>query len=500
MRFVEFASSGRKWLVPEPFSKDGSPEPIGLFPPNPPLPENPSFLYSTKLLKFLSGKQLLLEEIPFPLKELHEHYLNGYLTYEPGIVLKDGQPHCQRCGNTQKRLFASFSCTRCGEKSCFYCRKCIMMGRISMCTPLLRWTGCRYNYPKRNSALAWKGTLSEGQRRASEHVAAAVGRNKELLVWAVCGAGKTEVLFQGLGQALCKGMRVCLASPRTDVILELAPRIREVFPYTEIAALYGGSKENRNHGQLVLSTAHQLLRFKQAFDFVVIDEVDAFPFNTDETLQYAVNQAKKSDASVVYLSATPDHSLKTRVRAGELLAVKIPKRYHNHPLPVPEFIWCGNWKRLVEKNRLPEKLLEWVVEVCKRGQQAFVFVPSVSIMGAVARLLKSIKQRIEAVHAEDAKRREKVEQFRNGDFPILVTTTILERGVTVPGVQAAVFGADDAVFTEQALVQMAGRVGRSSNAPSGDVMFFHGGKTKAMAAARNHIISMNREGFEKENK
>lgn len=75
---------------------------------------------------------------------------------------------------------------------------------------------------------------------------------------------------------------------------------------------------------------------------------------------------------------------------------------------------------------------------------------------------------------------------------MLVTTTILERGVTVANLQVAVLGAEEAVFSESALVQIAGRVGRSGSAPKGDVFYFHYGKTEAMLRAKRHIQSMNK--------
>lgn len=77
---------------------------------------------------------------------------------------------------------------------------------------------------------------------------------------------------------------------------------------------------------------------------------------------------------------------------------------------------------------------------------------------------------------------------------MLVTTTILERGVTFANVQVAVLGAENQIFTEAALVQIAGRVGRSSLAPTGDVLFFHFGITVEMKKARSHIQLMNQEG------
>jgi competence protein ComFA len=86
-----------------------------------------------------------------------------------------------------------------------------------------------------------------------------------------------------------------------------------------------------------------------------------------------------------------------------------------------------------------------------------------------------------------------VAAFRKGNLPILVTTTILERGVTIPKLDVAVLGADEAIFDERALVQIGGRVGRAADHPEGDLVFFHQGLTVAMLKALRHIRAMNRE-------
>ena len=56
--------------------------------------------------------------------------------------------------------------------------------------------------------------------------------------------------------------------------------------------------------------------------------------------------------------------------------------------------------------------------------------------------------------------------------PGLLTTTILERGITIPNVQVAVVGAEQQLFNSGALIQIGGRVGRSADFPSGDFVFF----------------------------
>jgi competence protein ComFA len=72
-----------------------------------------------------------------------------------------------------------------------------------------------------------------------------------------------------------------------------------------------------------------------------------------------------------------------------------------------------------------------------------------------------------------------------------VTTTILERGITVPKTDVFVLDADAALFDEASLVQMAGRAGRSKDDPFGKVYFAGYNKTKAQVTAINQIKRMN---------
>jgi competence protein ComFA len=65
--------------------------------------------------------------------------------------------------------------------------------------------------------------------------------------------------------------------------------------------------------------------------------------------------------------------------------------------------------------------------------------------------------------------------------------------VTVPFLDVAVFGADHELFTESALVQIAGRAGRNKEDYKGQVIFFHYGKSISMALAKRHIKMMNEE-------
>jgi competence protein ComFA len=452
------------------------------------------FSYNVELQNILAGKQLLLEELPFPVEVIKQHYDRGFITYRKGIHRTPLA--CSRCGTTDPSWFAEFPCSRCGKVE-LYCRKCLMMGRVSECTPLVSWAGQEAAFNRISQPLDWDGKLSPGQKVASQRVAEAVENSGELLVWAVAGAGKTEVLFAGIAKALSTGQRICVATPRTDVVLELAPRLRKVFPDIKIAALYGGSEDRHEYAQVNISTTHQLLRFYKAFDVMIVDEVDAFPYSMDETLQYAVQQSRKPKSSLIYLTATPKKQWQKECISGKRNCVTIPARFHRHPLPVPEFVWSGNWEKLLHKGRLSVQIKKWIESRLASGKQALIFAPKIAAMEKLLKILRDMDPLIESVHAEDPDRKEKVMKFRNKDIPILLTTTILERGVTIPNIDVAVIGSEDRIFTESALVQIAGRAGRSAEYPTGDVKFFHYGKTEAMLNARNQIVMMNKEGIKK---
>ena len=476
------------------FSKDS--QRISEIPDIPQPPLNPNFPFDPKLQLFLTGKQLLLDDLPFSLAEIQAHYDNGYITCRKGIEYDGKKLLCARCGNQEPHWFATFPCARCGE-TCRYCRHCLMMGRISECTPLIGWNGPVPDTGSPQNILDWQGALSEGQLEASNRVTEAILQEKEWLIWAVCGAGKTEVLFAGIEAGIAAGKRICIATPRTDVVLELTPRIRAAFPKIEVASLYGGSQDRHTYAPLTIATTHQLLRFYHAFDALILDEVDAFPYTVEESLQYAAVQARKPESAIVYLTATPNVKWQKECLSGKRAFTVIPARFHRHPLPVPEFVWCGNWQKQLQQNKLPTNLLKWIQKRLEVGKQALVFFPHIPLMEKALHILRKFVPNIEAVHAEDPERKEKVLRMRSKEIALLLTTTILERGVTFPNIDVAVVGAEDDIFSESALVQIAGRAGRSKDFPDGVVTFFHYGKTKAMVSAQRQIVSMNKEGVKR---
>lgn len=437
----------------------------------------------TELEAFLSGRIWLRDFMPFPKEQIDEGISNKTILVNQGIT---AERTCARCLESSPQKIKSFHCAKC-EGMCFYCRHCIQMGRVSSCTELITWASPSHT-PQINHSFSWNGQLTPLQLQASKEVAKSIENRKSHLVYAVCGAGKTELLFRPILEALQKGRRVCLAAPRVDVVLELTPRLQAAFPETVIHTLYGGSPVQSGFPAIVIATTHQLYRFQKAFDVMIVDEADAFPYSYDAALERAVLKAKTVEAPVVYVSATPSRKLMQKISGRS----EIFQRYHGHPLPIPTFSSLWNYRRSLKKKRIPPKLAEWIKMKISNGEPFLLFLPSIELIDWSIPLFKQLDPRIEAVHSQDPLRKEKVLKLRSGQCTGLLTSTILERGITIPNVQVAVVGAEDAVFEASALIQIAGRAGRSINHPKGDVIFFHDGITREMDKAKNTISLYNR--------
>ena len=69
--------------------------------------------------------------------------------------------------------------------------------------------------------------------------------------------------------------------------------------------------------------------------------------------------------------------------------------------------------------------------------------------------------------------------------------------MTFPCVDVMVVQANHALYTSSSLVQIGGRVGRSMERPSGDLLFFIEGSNRAIEKAITEIKAMNKEaGYE----
>ncbi|WP_010302178.1 DNA/RNA helicase [Kurthia senegalensis] len=160
-------------------------------------------------------------------------------------------------------------------------------------------------------------------------------------------------------------------------------------------------------------------------------------------------------------------------------------------LPVPTMRFLPFYKKQLVASRIPKVLERQLTSWLKDGKPFLLFFPTIELMERTAPLFERIDASITFVYANEPNRKEKVQALRDGKIAGLLTTTILERGITIPNLQVAVLGAESTIFTSNALIQISGRVGRSVENPDGDVVFYHHGITKSMDEAIAEIKRLN---------
>ena len=400
---------------------------------------------------------------------------------------------------SMKKEKEQLSCQRCGSQieeewhlpiGAFYCRECLIMKRIRSDQKLYYFP--QECFPKQD-VLKWSDQLTPFQERVSQGLLQAVDKKEATLVHAVTGAGKTEMIYQVVAKVIDQGGAVCLASPRIDVCLELHKRLQNDFA-CEIALLHGES-DPYFRTPLVVATTHQLLKFYQAFDLLIVDEVDAFPYVDNPVLYHAVNNCVKENGLRIFLTATSTDELNRKVNQGELKRLSLPRRFHGNPLIVPKPIWLSHFNRYLEKNGLPPKLKLYIEKQRKTAYPLLIFASEIKKGEKLKEILqeKFPNEKIGFVSSITEDRLEQVQAFRDGKLSILISTTILERGVTFPRVDVFVVEANHQLFTKSSLVQIGGRVGRSMDRPTGELIFFHDGLNLSIKKAIKEIKQMNQE-------
>lgn len=365
--------------------------------------------------------------------------------------------HCLRCGNMEERYFYK-------DAKGWYCRKCIMFGRIEPGTlPIQKGVEKKVKYVDYHL----KYPLTSTQRKCAWQIVEYLKHHQDVLVYAACGAGKTELVMETIKQTFNLGKKVGFAISRRQVVLEIKERMQTAFPSIEVVAVCEGYTDVTD-GDLIICTMHQLYRYHQTFDLLIMDEVDAFPYRGNMVLKQISEHACKGEK--VYLTATPDEDMLANVESGNLAIVELFQRPHGYPLIVPDVLVAPSFIQIMF-------LIRFLFIQKKEKAQTLVFVPTIELAQKLNLFLKFIFRS----HAFTSKTKDKeglLKKFHEKKYECLIATTVLERGITIKGVHVVIFHADHMVFQEASLIQMIGRVGRNIEMPTGKGLFLCTKRTK----------------------
>lgn len=376
---------------------------------------------------------------------------------------------CKRCGNKDPTYFYK------GSKG-YYCRKCVGFKRLLLNEEL---ESKNYQIQELVSEYHFDYPLTKYQKEASNKTLSYLKENLDVLLYCVCGAGKTEIVVESISDYLKRGLKVCYAISRREVVIELSSRFSSIFTKAKVTSVYGDHSDELD-GDLVCCTTHQLFRYYQTFDLLIIDEVDAFPLSGNETLMNICLRSCKGN--IIYSTATLNSFLNKYLRIRKYKKVSLYIRPSLKPLIVPKVIYGTNIINYVYLFGLLKKEIN----------QCIIFCSSKKLCYRLYRIYKTFFNTT-YVYSDLEKRNTNILDFKNKKYKYIFSTTVLERGITIKNVDVIILYDRKMAFNKASLIQMCGRVGRSINNPYGNCYILTSNLSKEISGCVKEIKRANKE-------
>ncbi|KOY51249.1 transcription-repair coupling factor [Polaribacter dokdonensis] len=283
------------------------------------------------------------------------------------------------------------------------------------------------------------------------------------LVCGDVGFGKTEVAVRAAFKAVDNGKQVAILVPTTILAFQhyktFSERLKDFPIKIDYLNRFRTAKQKTiaingvNDGSVdIIIGTHQLtnqrIKFKD-LGLLIIDEEQKFGVAVKDKLK-----TLKENVDTLTLTATPiPRTLQFSLMAARDLSVIKTPPPNRHP---------------IESNviRFSEETIRDAVsyEVSRGGQVFFIHnrIDNIKeVAGLLQRLVPSAKIGIGHGQMEGKKLEELMFSFMNGEFDVLVSTTIIESGLDVPNANT-IFINNANNFGLSDLHQMRGRVGRSN--------------------------------------
>ena len=288
------------------------------------------------------------------------------------------------------------------------------------------------------------------------------------------GSGKTIVAFIGMYANYSSGYQSALMAPTEILATQHYNNLVNFLKGTKVkVVLLTGSTSKKDKASIYKGLEDGSINMVIGTHALIQDEVNYQNLGlviTDEQHRFGVHQRanlqnKGITPDVLYMSATPIPRTYALTIFGDMDVSTIKEK----PL--------GRQKidTVVKKNSEIKDVLEMMYKELKNGHQVYVIAPLIeesenSDLTTVNELKDQMKlafkdlYKIDIVHGKMASGAKDIimEQFKNNEVQILISTTVVEVGVDVPNATTMViFDADR--FGLSTLHQLRGRVGRGTS-------------------------------------
>lgn len=332
---------------------------------------------------------------------------------------------------------------------------------------------------------------TEDQLRAIQEVKEDMERPQPMdrLICGDVGYGKTEVALRAAFKAVMEGKQVAILVPTTVLAQQhynTFVRRLAAFPVkVEMLSRFRDRHEQRTilyqlaQGQIdIIIGTHRILQpdvVVRDLGLLIIDEEQRFGVTHKEMLK-----RMRTEVDTLTMTATPIPRTLYMALTG-IRDISTIQTAPEERLPVATHVSTYD-RRLIRQAILREM---------ERGGQVFFVHNRVQSIEAKAREIRDLvpEARVEIAHGQmDEEELERVMMaFAQGDFDVLLTTTIIESGLDIPNANTILVDRADCFGLAQ-LYQLRGRVGRG--AMRAYAYFFHPSWSKLTqdAAARLETI------------
>jgi transcription-repair coupling factor (superfamily II helicase) len=325
-----------------------------------------------------------------------------------------------------------------------------------------------------DSEQPWLQELEDGfpyeetpdQKRAIEEVKADMERPRPMdrLVCGDVGYGKTEVALRAAFKAVLDQRQVAILVPTTVLALQhynnFKDRLKPFPVRVELLSRFRSEKEQKQiledlafgKVDIVIGT-HRLLQKDVVFfnlGLLIIDEEQRFGVAHKERLKQM-----RTEVDVLTMTATPiPRTLHmSLVNLRDMSVIETPPQER---LPIRTTI------REYDDNLVREAILREI----DRGGQVFFVHNRVQGIQTVAHKLQNLIPEARIAIGHGQMNEEQLERvmigFSNGEYDVLVSTTIIENGLDIPNANTIIVN-NAAFFGLAQLYQLRGRVGRATH-------------------------------------
>ena len=277
------------------------------------------------------------------------------------------------------------------------------------------------------------------------------------------GYGKTEVAMRAAFDVVSNGYQVAMLAPTTILAEQHYNSFRERMSHFDIKVACVNRFRTPDEQKKILDAAvqgnvdiligtHRLLSKDVKFNklgLLILDEEQRFGVEHKESIK-----AAKTNVDVLTLSATP-----------------IPRTLHMALSGIRDIstITTPPVERMAVETYVSEESDALLADVVRRelgrGGQVYVVYNRVETIDAFARKLSELVDEAKIVVGHGQMEEDALEQavmkFAEGEFNVLVCTTIIENGIDIPNANTIVVMDADRLGLSQ-LYQLRGRVGRSN--------------------------------------